>query len=173
MDEKFSTLIDWIWSSRCLTLLCTSTQFNSLKWVSGGGIYSPRHQKSHWLTSTEKCSVGWTDALNFATVSSSGALPRHLAVEILWHKTSIRWTTDAAHVSSVRPMLKGFALKPLYWHFHSRRMNQCWPSVHPVLKLSRPEPYCLASSNHWIDWWCASTVLPSSLLRLLTIIRRN
>jgi hypothetical protein len=54
--------MDWIWSSMCLELLCTSTQSSYLKWVSGGGLHSPRHQTSRWLTTTEKGSIGWTDA---------------------------------------------------------------------------------------------------------------
>jgi hypothetical protein len=51
-DEQFSTWMDWIWSSMCLELLCTSTQSSDLKWVSGGGINSPRHQTRCWPTSS-------------------------------------------------------------------------------------------------------------------------
>jgi hypothetical protein len=69
----------------CLELLCTSTQSSNLKWVSGGGINSPRHPKSRWLTATEKYSVGWTDANIFQVSVHPMPLPRHLAVEILWH----------------------------------------------------------------------------------------
>jgi hypothetical protein len=84
--------MDWIWSCRCLELLCTSTQSSNLKWVSGGGINSPRHQTSHWLTATEKVSVGWTDAIFFKASVHPMPLPRHIAVEILWHNCS-----DAIH----------------------------------------------------------------------------
>jgi hypothetical protein len=84
--------MDWIWSSRCLELLCTSTQSSNLKWVSGGGINSPRHQTSHWLTATEKGSVGWTDARFSRASVHPVPLPRHIAVEILWHNCS-----DAIH----------------------------------------------------------------------------
>jgi hypothetical protein len=62
MDEQLSTWMDWIWSSRCLELLCTSTQSSNLKWVSGGGINSPRHSASRWLRLSEKLTVRWTDA---------------------------------------------------------------------------------------------------------------
>jgi hypothetical protein len=76
----------------CLELLSTSTQSSLLKWVSGGGINSPRHSKSRWLTTTEKGSVGWTD-VSFSRASVHPVpLPRHLAVEILWHNCS-----DAMH----------------------------------------------------------------------------
>jgi hypothetical protein len=72
----------------CLELLCTSTQSSNLKWVSGGGINSPWHPKSCWLTATEKGSVGWTDAI-FSRVSVHLVpLPCHLAVEVLWHNCS-------------------------------------------------------------------------------------
>jgi hypothetical protein len=95
-DEQFSTWMDWIWCSVCLELLCTSTQSSNLKCVSGGGINSPRHQTSHWLTATEKGSIGWTDA-SFSRASVHPVpLPCHLAVEILWHNCS-----DAIHRRSV------------------------------------------------------------------------
>jgi hypothetical protein len=91
-DEQLSTWMDWIWSSMCLELLCTSTQSNNLKWVSGGGINSPRHPKSRWLTAIEKGSVGWTDGVFFKVSVHLMPLPCHLAVEILWHNCS-----DAIH----------------------------------------------------------------------------
>jgi hypothetical protein len=84
--------MDWIWSSMYLELLCTSTQSSNLKWVSGGGINSPRHPKSRWLTATEKGSVGWTDAIFFKASVHPMPLPGHLAIEILWHNCS-----DAIH----------------------------------------------------------------------------
>jgi hypothetical protein len=84
--------MDWIWSSRCLELLCTSTQSSRLKWVSGGGINSPRHQTSRWLTATEKGSVRWTDARFSRASVHPMPLPHHIAVEILWHNCS-----DAIH----------------------------------------------------------------------------
>jgi hypothetical protein len=68
IDEQLSTWMDWIWSSRCLALICTSTQSNNLKWASGGGINSSRHPKSRWLTVTEKGSVRWTNAMLFLGV---------------------------------------------------------------------------------------------------------
>jgi hypothetical protein len=57
--------MDWIWSSRCLELLCTSTQSINLKWAGGGGINSPRHQTSCWLKAAESSTVGWSDAIFF------------------------------------------------------------------------------------------------------------
>jgi hypothetical protein len=84
--------MDWIWSYRCLELLCTSTQSSNLKWVNGGGINSPRHQTSRWLTTIEKVSVGWTDAILLKASVHPMPLPRHIAIEILWHKYS-----DAIH----------------------------------------------------------------------------
>jgi hypothetical protein len=74
MDKQLSTWMDWIWYSRCLELLCTSAPSSYHKLVSGGGINSPRHPKSRWLTTTEKGSVRWTNAMLFQGVGSSGAL---------------------------------------------------------------------------------------------------
>jgi hypothetical protein len=91
-DEQLSTWMDWIWSSMCLELLCTSKPSSNLKWVSGGGINSPRHSKSRWLTATEKVSVGWTGAIFFNASVHPMPLPRHLAIEIPWHNCS-----DAIH----------------------------------------------------------------------------
>jgi hypothetical protein len=88
MDEQLSTWMDWIWSSRCLELLCTSTQSSNHKWVSGGGINSPRHPKSRWLTTSKKVSVGWTDAILFKASVHLVPLPRHLVVEVLWQNYS-------------------------------------------------------------------------------------
>jgi hypothetical protein len=88
MDDQLSTWMDWIWSSMYLGLSCTSTQSSNLKWVSGGGINSPRHPKSRWLTATEKDSVRWIDAYFFQASVHLMPLPRHLAVKILWHNCS-------------------------------------------------------------------------------------
>jgi hypothetical protein len=76
----------------CLELLYTSTQSSNLRWVSGGGINSPRHQTSRWLTATEKGSVGWTDTRFSSASVHPVPLPRHIAIEILWHNCS-----DAIH----------------------------------------------------------------------------
>jgi hypothetical protein len=76
----------------CIELLCTSTQSSNLKWVSGGGINSPWHQTRRWLTATKKGSVGWTDAKFSKASVHPVPLPRHIAVEILWHNCS-----DAMH----------------------------------------------------------------------------
>jgi hypothetical protein len=88
--------MDWIWSFRCLELLCTSTQSSNLKWVSGGGINSPRHQTSRWLMATEKGSVEWTDARFSRATVHPVPLPHHIAVKILWHNCS-----DAIHRRTV------------------------------------------------------------------------
>jgi hypothetical protein len=92
MDEQLSTRMDWIWSCRCLELLCTSTQSSYLKWVSGGGTNSPRHPKRCWLTTSEKVSVRWTDAILFKASVYPVPLPCHLVVEVLWQNYS-----DAMH----------------------------------------------------------------------------
>jgi hypothetical protein len=65
MDEQLSTWMDCIWSSWCLAFSCTSTQSNNLKWASGGGINSPRHQTNSWLKAAESSTVGWFDAIFF------------------------------------------------------------------------------------------------------------
>jgi hypothetical protein len=80
----------------CLELLCTSTQSSNLKWVSGGGINSPRYQTSRWLTSTENSTIGWSDAIFSRASVHPVPLSRHVVVEVLWHNCS-----DAMHRRSV------------------------------------------------------------------------
>jgi hypothetical protein len=76
----------------CLELLCTSTQSSNLKWVSGGGINSPWHQTSRWLKAAEKVASD-EPMLCFSRASVHPVpLPRHIAIEVLWHNCS-----DAMH----------------------------------------------------------------------------
>jgi hypothetical protein len=89
MDEQLSTWMDWIWSSRCLELLRTSTQSSNLKWVSGGGINSPRHSASHWLKALWKVYRRMNRHLLFRSIGSSGAPPTSHShwgslTELLW-----------------------------------------------------------------------------------------
>jgi hypothetical protein len=72
----------------CLELLYTSTQPSNLKWVSGGGINSPRHQTSRWLTATENSTVGWSDTIFSRSSVHPVPLPGHVVVEVLWHNCS-------------------------------------------------------------------------------------
>jgi hypothetical protein len=160
--------MDWIWSSRCFELLYTSTQSSNLKWVSGGGINIPRHQSSRWLTVTEKVSVGWTDAIFFKASVHPMPLPRHLAIEILWHNysntihrrcISSSGAEDPAAKSSLyvaswpsdRPMLsldqgvgssgaEGFVLSRLC-------MNSNWASDRPTVSSLRPSDHPVLLSS--------------------------
>jgi hypothetical protein len=72
----------------CFELFCTSTQSNNLKWVSGGGINSPRHQTSRWLKALKK--VPSDDPTLCFSRASVHLVPllRHVAVEVLWHNCS-------------------------------------------------------------------------------------
>jgi hypothetical protein len=86
--SSLSTWMDWIWSSMCLELLCNSTHSSNLKWVSGGGINSPRHQTSRWLKLLKKVPSD-DPTLCFSRASVHRVpLPRHVAVEVLWHNCS-------------------------------------------------------------------------------------
>jgi hypothetical protein len=128
--------MDWIWSSRCLELLCISTQSSNLKWVSGGGINSQRHQTSRWLTTSEKVSVGWTDAMFFKASVHPMPLPRHLAVRF----SDIIAPTLYTDSASVHPVLKTPRTSRLCMLLCDRRIDRCFlltkASVHPVLKGS-------------------------------------
>jgi hypothetical protein len=110
----------------CLELLCTFTQSSNLKWVSGGGINSPRHQTSRWLKAAEKGTVGWS-TLCFTRASVHPVpLPRHVAVEVLWHNCS-----DAMHWRCVGSFgAEDSALK-------SPLLAFTWPSDRPTLHLDQ------------------------------------
>jgi hypothetical protein len=156
MNEQLSTWMDWIWSSRCLELLYTSTQSSNLKWVSGGGINSPRHPKRRWLTATEKGSVGWTDAMLFLGVSSSvpsTSLSRWRSADT----TPLTLYTDSA---SDHPVLKAPSPKPYYLHLCERRMNRC-----PTVDSSGAEALvlaCLCLDSNWAsDRPTVSSLIPS------------
>jgi hypothetical protein len=110
----------------CLELLRTSTQSNNLKWVSGGGINSSRHQTSRWLTATENSTVGWSDAIFSRASIHPVPLPRHVVVEVLWHNCS-----DAMHRRCVGSSgAENSALK-------SPLLASTWPSDRPTLHLDQ------------------------------------
>jgi hypothetical protein len=70
-------------SLMCLALLRTSTHSSHLKYSSEGGINSLRHQVSHWLTATEKYTVGWTDTCFSGPSVHLVPPPRHVAIATL------------------------------------------------------------------------------------------
>jgi hypothetical protein len=122
----------------CLELLCTSTQSSSLKWVSGGGINSPRHQTSRWLTSTEKGTAGWSDAIFSKASVHLVPLPRHLAVEVLWHNCF-----DAMHRRCVGSSgAEDSALK-------SPLLAFTWPSNRPTLHLGQASDHPVLKALSW------------------------
>jgi hypothetical protein len=144
----------------CLELLCTSTQSSNLKWVSGGGINSLRHQTSRWLTATEKVNVGWTDARFSRASVHPVPLPRHIAIKTLWHNCS-----DAIHRRCVGSSgAEDFATK-------SSLLASTRPSDRPTLPLdqgvrsSGAEDFVLArlclDSNWASDRLTVSSLRPS------------
>jgi hypothetical protein len=147
MDEQLSTWMDWIWSCRCLPLSCTSTQSSSLKWVSGGGINSPRHPKSRWLTATEKVSVGWTDAMIFQGVGSSSApLTSHSRWGSLTELLRRYASTVRRFIRCWRPRGQTVSVS-----FHATvGWTAAEPSVHPLLKASSLRVSVLFKLDHQI-----------------------
>jgi hypothetical protein len=143
--------MDWFWSSRCLALLCTSTQFSNLKSVSGGGISSSRHPKSRWPTASEKVSVGWTNAMIFQGVGSSGAPPT----------SHNRWGSLTELLRRYNPTVRRIIR---CWRTLRQTLTVCifknvgWTaassSVHPVLKLQSWRVSVLIQMKRWIDRRC-------------------
>jgi hypothetical protein len=144
----------------CLELLCTSTQSSRLKWVSGGGINSPRHQTSRWLTSIENSTVEWSDAIFSKASVHPVPFPRHVAIEVVWHNCS-----DAMHRRYVGSSgVEDLASK-------SPLLTSNWPSDRPTLYLdqgvgsSGAEGFVLAhlcmNSNWASDRTMVSSLRPS------------
>jgi hypothetical protein len=141
----------WIWSCMCLTLLCTSTQSSNVKWVSGGGINSPRCPKSCWLKVAKSSTIRWSDAMLFR----ASVHPVLLAITLhyTWPLAQIIRCFNWRIVGSSGA--KDFVTKTLLIA-SSRSSDQLMhtPSVHLVLKSSEPTTLCLDSLSHRIDRPC-------------------
>jgi hypothetical protein len=150
-DEQLNTWMDWIWSSRSFELSCTSTQSSKFKWVSGGGINSTRHPKSRWLTTTEKVSVGWTDAMIFQGVGSSGAPPTSHSRWGSLIQLLRRYAPTVRRIircwRTLRQTLTVCIFKSVEWTAASS-------SVHPVLKLQSRRVSVLIQMKRRIDRLC-------------------
>jgi hypothetical protein len=143
--------MDWIWSSRCLELLCTSTQSSHLKWVSGGGINSPSHWKSRWLTATEKGIVGWTNAMLFSRRRFIWCPPRHLAVADPLTQLLRRYTPTVHRIIRCwRTLCQNLTV----YIFKTVGYTAAPPSVHPVLKLQSWCVSVLIQMKNRIDRRC-------------------
>jgi hypothetical protein len=137
--------MNWIWSSRCFELIWTSTQSNHLKWASGGGINSPRHQTSHWLKAAESSTVGWSDVMFFQV----SVHPVLLAVTLhcTWQLTQLLRRYAPAHrriIRCWRPCGQNLFHGTVGW-------TTAYPSVHPVLKASSRRVSVLFKLDHRID----------------------
>jgi hypothetical protein len=142
--------MDWIWSSRCLALSCTSTQSSNIQWPSGGGINSPRHQTSLWLKGAESSTVGWSDAILFRGVGSSSATIHCL--HRTWPFTQLLRRYAPTHCRIIR------CWRPrdqnLSGSFHAAvGWTATDSSVHPVLKASSWRVSVLFKHDHRIDRW--------------------
>jgi hypothetical protein len=129
MDEQLSTWMDWIWSSRCIELLFTSTQSSNLKWASGGGINSPRHQTSCWLKAAESSTVGWSDAMFFWESVHPVLLAVASTAHDRWHKcsnTMLQCTVGSSGTEdpAAKTSLLAF-MRPLDEPLLTRRFIQC------------------------------------------------
>jgi hypothetical protein len=143
--------MDLIWSSRCLALFCTSTQSNNLKWASGGGINSPRHQTSRWLKAVESSTIGWSDVMLFRALVHPVLVA--VALHCTWLLTQLIWRFIRRTVSSSGA--EDFAAKTLLFTF-SR------PSDEPLLHRRFIRCYCssigasvLFRLGHRIDQRCS------------------
>jgi hypothetical protein len=154
MDGQLSTWMDWIWSSSCLALSCTSTQSSYFKWVSGGGINSPRHQTSSWLTTTEKVSVGWTDAMIFQGVSSSGVLHVTYPLHLRWNNCSDAMLRRSFGSSGAEGLVAKTSLLVSSWPSDGPTLPLTMTSVHPMLKASSWRVSVLIQTERQIDRRC-------------------
>jgi hypothetical protein len=136
-----------------------------LKWVSGGGINSPRHPKSRWLTATEKVALD-EPMLCFSRASVHLVPSTSLSHCRSADTTALMLYTDG---TSDHPMLKDSLPKPYCPHLRDRRMNRCstvGSSVAEALVLA-----CLCLDSNWVsDRPTVSQLRPSIHLVLLTLL---
>jgi hypothetical protein len=148
MDEQLSTWMDWIWSYKCLEVLCTSTRSSILKWVSGGGINSLRHQTSRWLKAAESSTVGWSDAMLFR--ASVHPVLLVVALHRTWPLTQLLRCYTSTHrrfIRCWRPCSQNVS-----GSFHATvGWTAAYPSVLPVLKASSWCVFVLFKLDHLID----------------------
>jgi hypothetical protein len=171
MDEQLITWMDWIWSSRCLELLCTSTQSSNLKWVSRGGINSPRHQTSCWLKAAERSTIGWSDAIFFRAWVHPVLLVVASTAHDHWQNCSDAIHRRCVGSSGAEGLVVKTSLSVSSWPSDGPTLPLTMASVHPVFKAllarlchdsnwasDRPKVSSLRPSDH--------PVLLSSLLLL-------
>jgi hypothetical protein len=147
--------MDWIWSSRCLALSCTSAQSSNLKWVSGGGINSPRHSASRWQTALWKVDRRMNRRLLFRSIGSSGAPPTSLSrwgslTELLWRYA----LTVRRFIRCWRLLTRGGTVCFKYNCRIDRRFPLTKASVHPVLKGFSWRISVFIQTRHQIDRRC-------------------
>jgi hypothetical protein len=139
--------MDWIWSSRCIELLYTSTLSNNLKWASGGGINSP---SSCWLKAVESSTVGWSDAMFFRASVHPVLLAVASTAHDRWHNCSdsmFRRTvgsSGAEDLAAKTSLIASTVHATVGWTIAD-------PSVHPVLLH---ESWCVSvlfELDHRID----------------------
>jgi hypothetical protein len=136
--------MDWIWSSMCLEFLCTSTQIQQPQMSEWRGINSPRHQTSRWLTSTENSTAGWSDAILFQGVGSSGAEDHASKSPLLASTRPSDRPTLHLDQGVGSPSAEGFVLARLC-------MNSNWASDRPTVSTLRPSDHpVLLSSLHFL-----------------------
>jgi hypothetical protein len=116
--------MDWIWSSRSHQLLCTSTQSSNFKWVSGGGINSPRHQTSCWLKAAESSTVGWSDAMFFRASVHPVLLAVASTAHDRWHNCSDAMLRRSVGSSGAEDLVAKTSL-----------VASTWPSDEPLQTL--------------------------------------
>jgi hypothetical protein len=137
MDEQLSTWMDLVWSSRCLELLCTSTQSSNLKWVSGGGINGLWKSKRRM----SRC-------YPFQGVGSSGAPSMSLSH---WGSlTELLRCSAPTHCRFIRCWRPRSQIIPVSFHA-TVGWTATDPSVHPVLKASSWCVSVLFKHDHQID----------------------
>jgi hypothetical protein len=172
MDEQISTWMDWIWSSRCLALSCTSTQFSSLKWAGGGGINSLRHQTSCRLKATETSTVEWSDAMIFQASVHSILLAVASTAHDRWHNCSDAMLRRTVGSSDAEDPTAKTSLVASTWPsdepLQTRRFIRCY-----CMNLGA-SPSCLNLIIGWTDgsfqWTISSSdanVFSSSSMQLV------
>jgi hypothetical protein len=154
MGEQLSTWMDWIWSSRCFSLLFTSTQSSNLKWASGWGINSSRHQTSRWLKAVESSTTGWSDTMFFRESVHPVLLVVASTAHDRWHNCSDTIHQRCVGSSSAEGLVAKTSLLVSSWPSDGPTLPLTMVSVHPMLKASSWRVSILIQTEHRIDRQC-------------------
>jgi hypothetical protein len=136
---------------------CTLPHFHTIQQPQMGewrGYKYPKASKEPLLTTSEKGSVGWTDAMLYLGVGSSGDLNVTYPSKICWHNCSDAIHRRCVGSSGVEGPLAKTSLSVSSWPSDGPTLALIMASVHPMLEASSWRVSVLIQTERHIDRRC-------------------